>query len=56
MSFRSEPDPGANRMRGIYQTVASIIPTGMYVMTNWYAAEGVLREFITGENCQLPRR
>jgi hypothetical protein len=43
-------------MRGIYLTCASIIPTGMYGMANWHAAEGVLRGFITGENCQLPRR
>jgi hypothetical protein len=34
-------------MRGIYLTVASIIPTGMYDMANWHAAEGVLRGFIT---------
>jgi hypothetical protein len=27
-------------MRGIYLTVASIIPTGMYGMVNWHAAEG----------------
>jgi hypothetical protein len=43
-------------LRGIDLTVASIIPTGMYVMADWHAAEGVLRGFITGENCQLPRR
>lgn len=43
-------------MRAIYLTVASVIPTGMYGMANWRAAEGVLRGFVTGENCQLPRR
>jgi hypothetical protein len=43
-------------MRGIYLTLASIIPTGMYGMANWHAAEGALRGFITGEDCQLPRR
>jgi hypothetical protein len=52
MSFRSEQDPGANMMRGIYLAVASIIPTGMYGMANWHAAEGVSRGFITGENCR----
>jgi hypothetical protein len=52
MSFRSEQDPGANMMRGIYLAVASIIPTGMYGMANWHAAEGVSRKFITGENCR----
>ena len=40
MSFRSEQDPGANMMRGIYLTVGSIIPTGMYGTANWHAAEG----------------
>jgi hypothetical protein len=27
-------------VRGIYLTVALIIPTGMYGMANWHAAEG----------------
>jgi hypothetical protein len=40
-------------MRGIYLTLASIIPTGMYGMAHWHAAEGVLRGFITGEACHL---
>jgi hypothetical protein len=43
-------------MRGIYRTVASIIPTGMYGMANWRAAEGVSRGFITGENCRCRDR
>jgi hypothetical protein len=43
-------------MRSMYLTVASIIPTGMYGMANWQAAERVMRGFITDENCQLPRR
>jgi hypothetical protein len=56
MSFRSEQDPGTNMMRGIYLTIASIIPTGMYGMANWHATKVVLRGFISGEYCQLPRR
>jgi hypothetical protein len=48
--------PGANMIRGIYLTLASIIPNGMYGMANWHSAEGVLRGFITGEDCHLPRR
>jgi hypothetical protein len=34
MSFRSEEIAGENMMRDIYLTVASPIPTGMYVMAN----------------------
>ena len=43
-------------VRAIYLTVASIIPTGMYGMANWRAAEGVSRGFITGKNCRCRDR
>ena len=42
-------------MRDIYVAVVSIIPTSMYGVANSRCAR-VLRGFITGENCQVPRR
>src|ERR1700735_222234 len=40
MSFPSQRDPESNMVRGVYMTVVSIIPTGMYGMAKAHSAKG----------------